>query len=63
MAMTLRLNETDTAALRAYAEAHGKSMQEAAQEAIRALTHEERSKQIMARILAEDGELLHRLAQ
>jgi plasmid stability protein len=63
MAMTLRLTDDESAALRAYAESHGKSMQEAAREAVRRLTHEERSKHVIERIVTEDSELLHRLAQ
>jgi plasmid stability protein len=63
MAMTLRLNEDDTEALRAYAEAHGQSMQQAAQEAIRRMLHDERRAALIKHIVTEDSELLHRLAQ
>ena len=61
--MTLRLSEEDTEALRAYANAHGESMQQAAQNAIRQMLHDERRAQFIRHILAEDAELLHRLAQ
>jgi uncharacterized tellurite resistance protein B-like protein len=63
MAMTLRLNEADSEALRAYAEAHGESMQQAAQTAIRRMLHDERRAALIKHIVSEDAELLHRLAQ
>ena len=63
VAMTLRLSETDAEALRAYAEAHGESMQQAAQTAIRRMLHDERRAALIKHIVSEDAELLHRLAQ
>jgi plasmid stability protein len=63
MAMTLRLTDEESAALRAYAEAHGTSMQEAAREAVRQLVGNERRKHFIERILTEDAQLLHRLSQ
>lgn len=63
MAMTLRLNDADTQALRAYAEAHGESMQQSAQSAIRRMLHDERRAALIKQVVAEDAELLHRLAQ
>ncbi|MFL6162397.1 MAG: DUF6290 family protein [Jatrophihabitantaceae bacterium] len=61
--MTLRLNDEDSEALRRYADAHGESMQQAAQTAIRRMLHEERRTRFIEHIVAEDAELLHRLAQ
>ena len=61
--MTLRLNETDTEALRTYADAHGESMQQSAQNAIRRMLHDERRAALIKHIVSEDAELLHRLAQ
>jgi plasmid stability protein len=61
--MTLRLTDEESAALRAYAEQHGQSMQEAAREAVRQLVHSQRRAQFIERILTEDAELLHRLAR
>ncbi len=63
--MTLRLTEDETLALRAQAERENRSMQEVAREAIRryvagrSLVRE----QALQRIVAEDQELLDRLAQ
>jgi plasmid stability protein len=61
--MTLRLSDEDTEALRAYASAHGESMQQAAQTAIRHMLHDERRTRFIQHILSEDAELLHRLAR
>lgn len=63
MAMNLRLNDEDTEALRAYANEHETSMQQAAIAAIRQMLHDERRKRFIRHILDEDRELLHRLAQ
>lgn len=63
MAMTLRLTDEDTEALRAYATEHGTSMQQAAVEGIRRMLHDERRVRYIRHILDEDRELLHRLAQ
>lgn len=63
MAMTLRLTEDETAALRAYAQAHGVSMQEAARDAISQLVHNERRDAFSRMIRERDRELLDRLAQ
>ena len=63
MAMTLRLTDADAQALREYAEAHGESMQQAAQTAIRRMLHDERRAAFIKRIVSEDAELLHRLSQ
>lgn len=63
MAMTLRLTDDESAALRTYAEKHGQSMQEAARDAVRQLVHGDRRKHFIERIITEDAELLHRLAQ
>jgi plasmid stability protein len=63
MAMTLRLSDNESAALRAYAEEHGISMQEAAREGVRQLVHNTRRDQIIAHILERDEDLLHRLAR
>lgn len=63
--MTLRLTDEEAQALREYAEANGRSMQEVAREAIRDYIAERRSRreQALARIVAEDSELLDLLAQ
>ena len=61
--MNLRLTEEETAALRAYAEQHDQSMQEAAREAIRQLVHNERVAHLSQFLLARDRELLDRLGQ
>jgi len=63
MAMTLRLTEDETAALREYAQAHGISMQEAARDAISQLVHNERRDAFSRLIRGRDRELLDRLAQ
>jgi len=63
MAMTLRLTEDETAALREYAQAHGVSMQEAARDAIHRLVHSERRDEFSRMIRERDRELLNRLAQ
>ncbi|MDQ1742397.1 MAG: hypothetical protein QOE23_736 [Pseudonocardiales bacterium] len=63
MAMTLRLTEDETAALREYAQSHGISMQEAARDAIHQLVHDERRNAFSRLIRERDRELLDRLAQ
>jgi predicted transcriptional regulator len=65
MAMTLRLSEEDTAALRTYANAAGRSMHEVVQEAIRDYLDEraKRRDEILARIVHEDAELLDLLSK
>lgn len=63
MAMTLRLSEEETEALRNYAAEHGQSMQDAAREAVRALVHNDRVKRFSQYILERDRELLARLAK
>lgn len=59
----MRLSDEDTEALRRYAGEHGLSMQQAAQNAIRQMLHEERRARFIQHIVTEDAELLHRLAQ
>ena len=65
VAMTLRLTEEETEALRAQAAREGRSMQDVARSAIRlyvnrrAVTRNE----ALRRIVAEDRELLDRLAR
>jgi predicted transcriptional regulator len=49
MAMTLRLSEDDTEALRAQAEAEGRSMQLVAQDAIREYIHRRTARANVAR--------------
>ena len=65
MAMTLRLSDSQTKALRKTADQEGISMQEAALKAIDLYLskREARLKGIIARIASEDKELLERLAQ
>jgi predicted transcriptional regulator len=65
MAMTLRLTDDETTALRDYAAATGRSMQEVARDAIRdyIAARAEMREAILSRIVAEDRDLLDRLAQ
>lgn len=63
MAMTLRLDDTDTAALKAYADKRGISMQQAAQEGVRTLIADERIEHIFQYVANRDRTLLDRLAQ
>lgn len=65
MAMTLRLTEEQTAALRRKAEEEGRSMQEVARTAIDQYTSDRSSRlqAAIARVRTEDAELLARLAQ
>jgi predicted transcriptional regulator len=65
MAMTLRLTDNETKALRDYATATGRSMQEVARQAIREYV-QERAKvrgEILQRIVTEDAALLDLLAK
>lgn len=67
MAMTLRLTEDETAALRRRAEREGRSMQEVARAAVRQYI-ETRSRtelldELFDRAAAEDAELLDRLSR
>ena len=63
MAMTLRLSEDETKALRARADHEGRSMQEVARTAIRDYVsgREQRLRDAVAQIRDEDAELLKRL--
>lgn len=65
MAMTLRLTDEETEALRRYAEATGRSMQDVAREAIRDYVGERKKAReaILRRIVAEDAALLDLLSQ
>lgn len=65
MAMTLRLSEKQSKALRKVADSQGISMQEAALAAVDEYTskRQERLETIIERIRTEDAELLKRLAQ
>lgn len=65
MAMTLRLTDEETAALRAVAHAEGRSMQDVARQAIRDYTSDRRRvrDEALRRIVTEDAELLARLAE
>ena len=65
MAMTLRLSEEQTSALRKVAAAQGISMHEVALTAIDAYIsrRHERLKAAISRVIDEDKELLDRLAQ
>lgn len=63
MAMTLRLTDDESAALRHYADEHGQSMQDAAREAVRKLVHAERRDAIIARVVKRDASLLALLAK
>lgn len=63
MPMTLRLTTEETEALRETARREGRSMQTVAREAIAAYVtnRERRREQALARIVAEDADLLRRL--
>lgn len=65
MAMTLRLSEDETRALREYAESAGRSMQDVAREAVRDFVAEKAKRRaaVLARIVREDAELLDLLAK
>jgi predicted transcriptional regulator len=63
--MTLRLTDEETEALRAYAHATGRSMQDVARQAIREYVTERRQQReaVLRQIVAEDAALLDLLAQ
>jgi plasmid stability protein len=65
MAMNLRLNEDETAALRRKADEEGRSMQDVAREAVRQYTSDRPARLALAieRIRTEDAELLDRLGK
>ncbi len=67
MAMTLRLTEQETAALRTRAEREGRSMQEIARQAVRDYIDRTSRRDLLDRVLDEDlpryAEALHRLGQ
>jgi len=65
MAMTLRLTDEESEALRARAESEGRSMQDVARTAIRDYIagREGRLQDAIARIRTEDAELLERLGR
>ena len=65
MAMTLRLTEEETEALRIQAEREGRSMNEVARVAIVSYINERTSRlqSAIQRVAVEDAELLHRLSQ
>lgn len=65
MAMTLRLSEEETAALRNRAELENRSMQEVARTAINAYIADRSSRMAHAisRVVTEDAELLDRLSR
>jgi predicted transcriptional regulator len=65
MAMTLRLSDEETEALRAYAQNAHLSMQDVAREAIRVYVSDRtaRRNDILARIVSEDAELLDLLSK
>lgn len=65
MAMTLRLSEEQTEALRARAESEGRSMQEVARTAIEQYVGDRRARlgDAIERIRTEDAELLKRLSR
>lgn len=65
MAMTLRLTDEETAALRKRAEFENRSMQEVARTAINTYISERsvRLKQAIALVAEQDAELLRRLSQ
>jgi hypothetical protein len=65
MAMTLRLTDSEQAALRARADAEGISMQEAARRAVREFVsrgeHNDRVNTVAARIMDKHADALRRL--
>jgi hypothetical protein len=65
MAMTLRLSAEQTEALRRKAAEEGRSMQEVALTAVDQYVHDrpELLRRIVSEVLAEDAELLDRLAR
>jgi plasmid stability protein len=67
MAMTLRLTEDETAALRARAEREGRSMQDVARGAVRQYIEQTSDRELLDRVLDEElprfAEALERLGQ
>ena len=65
MAMTLRLSETETEALRSCADAEGRSMQDVARQAIAQYVgrREQRLSDAIALVAEQDAELLDRLSR
>lgn len=65
MAMTLRLDDEETAALRAKAAEEGRSMQEVARQAIRSYVLDDpaRFRAMVTSVIERDAELLARLAR
>ncbi len=67
MAMTLRLTDSEQAALRERAEAEGISMQEAARRAVREFVtrgqHNDRVSTTAARVMAKHADALRRLGE
>ncbi len=67
MAMTLRLNEQETEALRERAEREGRSMQEVARQAVRDYIERTSRRELLDRVLDQDlpryAEALERLGQ
>ena len=67
MAMTLRLNEQETAALRRRAELEGRSMQDVARQAVREYIERTSKRDLLDRALDDDlpryAEALKRLGQ
>jgi predicted transcriptional regulator len=67
MAMTLRLDEHETEALRARADLEGRSMQEVAREAVREYIERTSRRDLIDRVLDEDlpryAEALRRLGE
>lgn len=67
MAMTLRLDEQETDALRRRAEFEGRSMQEVAREAVRSYIETRSKRELLDRVLNEElpryAEVLERLGQ
>lgn len=63
--MTLRLTDAETEALRVYAEAHGRSMQDVARQAVRDYIAERARTRdaILKRIVDEDAALLDLLSK
>jgi predicted transcriptional regulator len=63
--MTLRLTDDEVAALRAYAQATGRSMQDVARQAIHEYVTERRQARaaILKRVAQEDAELLDLLSK
>lgn len=67
MAMTLRLDEQETEALRRRAEIEGRSMQEVARDAVRTYIEQRSKRDLLDRVLDEElpryAEALERLGQ